>query len=187
MTKQGIVDGNFILSSVGVSRYSKDVGWLYQVCLRYRSIRQSQVFIQPGSWGPEVVWMVEGTFKQKQIVKQAGWRRHTVRSGELGSNNRKRKETVCGSWRVYIFNALTDWGMIGFGHAWANMIPFPLMKPLSKHTHKHPCSTSAKEVREDNRRVCFKIRHGLYLQGCFFSWLDCTILIYCCLAYALTQ
>lgn len=43
------------------------------------------------------------------------------------------------------------------------------------HAREHPRSTSAEEVREDDKRVCFKIKHSLHLQGCFFSWLECTI------------
>lgn len=47
---------------------------------------------------------------------------------------------------------------------------FFFLKLQSKHTHTHKQlrHTSAKDVCEDNRRVCFKIKHGLYLQGCFF-------------------
>lgn len=172
------MDGEISMSSVGVSKHhgiASTFGWFHHVSLRYRRIWQSQVLIQRGSWGPEVIWMVEGTFKQKQIVKQAGRRRHAVWSG--AGQQQQKSQRNCGSWHVHICDALTVWGMIGIGHAWAIMIPFPLMKPLCKHTHarEHPRSTSAEEVREDDRRVCFKIKHSLHLQGCFFSWLECTI------------
>lgn len=168
------MDGEISMSSVGASRYQGNAstfGWLHQVSLLYRRTWQSQVFIQRGSWGPEVIWMVEGTFKQKQIMKQAGRRRHAVWSG--AGQQQQKTQRNCGSWRVYIFDALTVWGMIGIGHAWATMIPFPLMKPLCKHTHT---STHVAHLRKRSVRmidVCFKIKYSLYLQGCFFllTWM----------------
>lgn len=99
-----------VLVLADTQRNASTFGWLHQASLWYRRIRQSQVFIQRGSWGPEVIWMVKGTFKQKQIVKQAGQRRHTVWS-EAGQQQQKTQRKSL--WELtclyfWCFNGLRD-------------------------------------------------------------------------------
>lgn len=74
--------------------------------------------------------MVKGRIKWKQNVKHGSLKSHTVRSCA------KAKENLFNNTEAYFLDAITDRGMIEIGHAWTNLIPFPLMKSvLSKHTH----------------------------------------------------
>lgn len=73
--------------------------------------------------------MVKGRTKWKQNAKGGSLKRHAVRSRAEATEN------LFNNTEAYFFDAITDWGMIEIGHAWTNLIPFPLMKSvLSKHT-----------------------------------------------------
>lgn len=182
------MDDDISISSVGVCKYPKE-------CRHVWLIASSIPALQKELTEPSV-----STMRQLEAGGHLdGWRddeteancgiscpkeaRHIISFAETTENTENISE---GSWRVYISDVVTDWGMIEIGHAWAIVIPFPLMKARSTHTSSHAVHLW-KQVREDNRKLCFKIKHGLYLRGCFYSWLEYAILMYRCLAYELTQ
>lgn len=73
--------------------------------------------------------MVEGGIKWKQNCETSLPAESRCRAVQK-QQKMLRKKSLREWKRFYFLDAIMDQGMIEIGHAWAILIPFPLMKPL---------------------------------------------------------